>query len=94
LICCVGLPHRIPYFILRSAYSTCSGTKDVGSSAAKVAALEAAGIDEWKPSGSHKWDARSTEEMFALEDIGPSFRMWQECYAKDPIYRYRRMSRP
>jgi hypothetical protein len=24
--------------------------------------------------------------MFALEDIGPSYRMWQECYARDKIF--------
>ena len=22
-----------------------------------------------------------------LEDIGPDFKMWQQCYAEDPIFR-------
>jgi len=65
----------------------CGGTADVGTSEEKRAALKAAGLTEVRPRGKHAYDPRTTEMMFALEDIGPSYRMWQECYARDRVFR-------
>jgi hypothetical protein len=64
----------------------CGGAADTGTSEEKRAALKAAGLEEFRPDGPHAYDPRTTEMMFALEDIGPSYRMWQECYAHDKIF--------
>ena len=64
----------------------CGGTRDAGTSELKRAALQKAGIDEWKPTGPREYDPRSTEMMFALEDMVPSYKVWQELYANDNIF--------
>lgn len=76
-----------PEFQCKGEVPGCGGEADaVATCAEKSAALEAAGLTTWAPAGDN-YLPKTTEEMFMLEDIGPDFKMWQQCYAEDPIFR-------
>jgi hypothetical protein len=89
-LCWLPPSHTPPGYALEltAGAAGCGGAADEGTSEAKRAAMVAAWGEangtEWRPEGPY--DPCSTERMFALEDIGDEFCMWQETYARDPIY--------
>lgn len=82
--------HWIPPKQLPSGFDDVLIPRDKAGLAAKAKAMQGLGTDlsSWEPTSSkgYKYVARTVEDMFALEDMPDSFRMWKGCYTDDPIW--------